>query len=95
MRPPARANPMVLAMSTSVASELESIESCTSTRIPVETHSLLPASDSPSASRVDSSIGSAVVVVVVVVLALFLQEKKVPAVSTGSSWNSKYVYSGE
>jgi hypothetical protein len=95
MRPPARANPMVLAMSTSVASELESIESCTSTRIPVETHSLLPASDSPSASRVDSSIGSAVVVVLVVVLALFLQEKKVPAVSTGSSWNSKYVYSGE
>jgi hypothetical protein len=52
---------MVLAMSTSVASELGSIDSCACTMIPLEIHSLLRASDSPSASRVDSSIGSAVV----------------------------------
>jgi hypothetical protein len=54
---------MVLAMSTSVASEQGSINSCTCTRIPLETHSLLPASDAPSAPIiVDSSIGSTVVV---------------------------------
>jgi hypothetical protein len=72
-RPPfASSNPMVLAMSISVASEQGSMNSCTCTRIPVDTHSLLPASDSPSASRVDSSIGSAVVVVGGVVLLLMV-----------------------
>jgi hypothetical protein len=47
---------MVLARSTSEASELGSIDSCTCTRIPLETHSFLPARDSPSAAKVDSSL---------------------------------------
>jgi hypothetical protein len=60
---------MVLAMSTSVGSELESIDSCTCTRIPLEIHSLLRASDLPSAARVDSStVGRSAVLVVVLML---------------------------
>jgi hypothetical protein len=66
---------LLLAMSSSVASELGSIESCTSTRIPLQTHSLLSASDSTSALKVDSSIGSAVVIVVVGLFCI-LQEQK-------------------
>jgi hypothetical protein len=53
-------------MSTSVTSELGSIDSCTCTIAPLETHSFLLAIDSPSASKVDSSIACCCCLVVAV-----------------------------